>query len=224
MKIENGALVSINKKRDIKKGICIIPDGVTSISDYAFYYCRNLTNITIGNGVTRIGYSAFDYCSRLTSVTIPDSVTSIGDYAFNNCSSLTSIIIPDSVKSIGGYAFFGCSTKNNLPIGTKEIKAVKGFKLINGELVCIDFIYKPGTKYFLSKAKLCEYGFHACTNGLDLFSYYTGDDVVYYEVELDGITDERVNDSKICGTSIRLLRRLTVAEAANYRSVIKEEK
>ena len=63
----------------------IIPQGVTSIGNYAFYGCSGLTFITIPNGVTTIGSSAFSGCSGLTSVTIPNSVTSIGNYAFYYC-------------------------------------------------------------------------------------------------------------------------------------------
>ena len=60
-------------------------------------------------GSTSIGDYAFSYCSELTSVTIPDSVTSIGNGAFYDCSGLTSVIIGNGVTSIGGYAFSGCS-------------------------------------------------------------------------------------------------------------------
>ena len=87
----------------------IIGDGVTSIGDYAFALCNDLTSVTIGNSVTSIGDFAFDRCSGLTSVTIPNSVTSIGDYAFYNCSDLTSVTIRSSVASIGNEAFYGCS-------------------------------------------------------------------------------------------------------------------
>ena len=85
-----------------------IPDSVTTIGGYAFYYCSNLISITIPDSVTTIGYLAFCNCDNLTSVTIPDSVNTIEVDAFHNCRSLTSITIPASVTSIGGNAFGEC--------------------------------------------------------------------------------------------------------------------
>ena len=49
----------------------IIPDGITSIGDYAFYNCSGLTSVTIPDSVTSIGAAAFKGCSGLTSITIP---------------------------------------------------------------------------------------------------------------------------------------------------------
>lgn len=83
---------------------------VTSIGDYAFYYCHDLTSVNIPNGVTSIGEHVFYGCSDLTSVTIPNSVTSIGDWSFYNCEKLTSANIPNSVTSIGESAFFRCTS------------------------------------------------------------------------------------------------------------------
>ena len=40
----------------------IIPDSVTMIEQYAFYYCTSLASITIGKGVTEIGKAAFYNC------------------------------------------------------------------------------------------------------------------------------------------------------------------
>ena len=60
-------------------GRFVIPDSVTSIGDYAFYYCDSLT-----------------------SVVIPDSVTSIGDYAFYNCTSLTSVYYQGTASDWAG--------------------------------------------------------------------------------------------------------------------------
>ena len=50
-----------------------------------------------GDTVTSIGNSAFFYCENLTSITIPVGVTSIGDGAFCACHDLTSVIISNSV-------------------------------------------------------------------------------------------------------------------------------
>ena len=85
-----------------------IPNSVTSIGSAVFASCKRLTSVSIPNGVTNIEYATFSDCSRLTSVTIPSSVISIGDWAFNGCASLTSIAIPNSVTSIGDDAFRGC--------------------------------------------------------------------------------------------------------------------
>ena len=65
-----------------------------------------VTNLVIPDGVTSIGDFAFTDCSSLESVTIPDSVESIGDYAFSSCTSLTSVSIGKGVTSIGSHAFY----------------------------------------------------------------------------------------------------------------------
>ena len=102
------------KKDSVKK--VVIEDDVTSIGDYAFWNCSNLTSITIPDSVTIIGNSAFNACSSLTSLTIPNSVTSIEFAAFYACSSLTSLTIPNSVTSIGDSAFNACSSLTSLTI------------------------------------------------------------------------------------------------------------
>ena len=95
-----------------------IPNRVTSIGDYAFSECINLTSVTIGTNVTSIGNYAFWYCDGLTNLTIGTNVTSIGNYAFDSCTSLTSVTIPNSITSIGDYAFAICFGLTSVTIGT----------------------------------------------------------------------------------------------------------
>ena len=94
-----------------------IPDSVTTIGDYAFNSCYNLTSVTISDSVTTIGEYAFYNCESLTSVTIGDSVTTIGGWAFSGCSILTSVTIPDSVTTIGDAAFYDCPSLRSVTIG-----------------------------------------------------------------------------------------------------------
>lgn len=94
----------------------IFGEGITSISDSAFYNCSSLTSISIPESVTSIGRYAFSRCSNLTSITIPENVTSISDYAFSDCISLTSITIPESVTNIGDAAFSGCTSLTSITI------------------------------------------------------------------------------------------------------------
>ncbi|EHI98770.1 cell wall binding repeat-containing protein [Clostridium sp. DL-VIII] len=72
---------------DSKLESITIPNGVTSIGDFAFAGCVNLTSIIIPNGVTSIGVCAFENCNSATDITIPSSVTSIGWCAFHLCES-----------------------------------------------------------------------------------------------------------------------------------------
>lgn len=94
-------------RKDIKK--IIIPNSVTSIGNYVFYYCNSLTSVTIPDFVTSIKDSVFYECTSLISVMIPDSVTSIGSHAFYNCSSLKLLVFKgktlDQVKQMDNYPF-----------------------------------------------------------------------------------------------------------------------
>ena len=114
-KIKEASVIA--KSSDLYSGDIIVPESVeyegvtysvTSIGDYAFYDCRNLTSITLQESMMSIGYRAFAGCSGLTSVIIPNSVTSVGEGAFGYCSGLTSLTVGNSVKAIGDDAFTWC--------------------------------------------------------------------------------------------------------------------
>lgn len=83
-------------------------DCVTALGDCAFYGCTGLTSVTIGDGITSIGVRGFENCTSLANITIGDGVMAIENFAFCNCSSLTSVTFGSSVNVISGLAFKGC--------------------------------------------------------------------------------------------------------------------
>ena len=82
--------------------------GVTSVEEYAFMRCEDLTSVFLNNSISSVGRFAFADCSGLVTVKLPTSITAIEDYTFSNCRSLLEINIPDKVTSIGEGAFTDC--------------------------------------------------------------------------------------------------------------------
>ena len=81
------------------------------------------------------------------------------------------------------------------------MKAYKGF---DKDLKCRGFQFEVGGEYTEENAELCRSGFHACENPLDVFDYYNPADSRYCEVDLNEVSGERENDTKICGKHIRI--------------------
>ncbi len=112
-----------------------IPEGVTSIGDFAFAR-SSLSQVTIPNSVTSIGYAAFYHCGNLADITIPSTVTKIERYALDYTAYMMNwkadrnsdylilgdgilvaykgmdsrVTIPEGVKHIGAGAFAGLET------------------------------------------------------------------------------------------------------------------
>ena len=156
--IENGVL----EKYVGPGGDVVVPEGVTSIGDWAFEDCEKLQSITLPDSVTSVGSFAFVGCGEIEfhisaeaanrpeyfvikngclkkyvgpggDVVVPEGVTSIGDWAFGNCGSLASITLPDSVTSVGSFAFSGCG-KIGFHISAEATNRSKNFVIENGGL------------------------------------------------------------------------------------------
>lgn len=113
----------------------VIPEGVTNISNYAFYGFTGITSVSFPNSVSDIGQSSFDGCVGVESIKIPSSVTGIGERAFWNCHLKEVISLIETPFDIDYSAFrlHGSFSYNHaklyVPIGTKEkYKAAEGWK------------------------------------------------------------------------------------------------
>ena len=80
------------------------------------------------------------------------------------------------------------------------MKLYKGF---DKDLKCRGHQFEVGKEYEEEKADICNCGFHACENPLDVFGYYPPADSRYCEVDLD-VNDQKSNDSKRVGKHIKI--------------------
>ena len=123
-----------------------IPNGVSSISDYAFYGFNGVLSITIPSTITSIGLEAFANCESLKQLTfnvidcislksnkpfkfstiekvvIGKEVLRIPDY-FLYCTNVKSVDIGEKVSYIGQYAFSECDslTEVKMPNSVESI-------------------------------------------------------------------------------------------------------
>ena len=81
------------------------------------------------------------------------------------------------------------------------MKAYKGF---DKDLKCRDFQYEIGREYEEEEASLCNSGFHACEHPLDCFNYYSPANSRFCEVEIEDNGERHNNDTKVCGTKIKI--------------------
>ena len=85
-----------------------ISDNVTRLPGSIFYNTDITTvNIDVNSQLEVIGGSAFYWCDNLTSITLPNSLTTIGETAFMYCHDLKELVLSENVRSIERDAFKG---------------------------------------------------------------------------------------------------------------------
>ncbi len=127
-----------------------IPNGVTTVANFAFYRCYQVENINMYNTVTSIGERAFSFCWNLKSVRFSDRLETIGALAFSHCDDLTELRLPKSIKSIGADAFLG---KINSDDSSKEYYLVDGVYALKGSYPA-KYIKSLGLDYINSSPTL----------------------------------------------------------------------
>lgn len=89
----------------------------------------------------------------------------------------------------------------------KEVIAYKGMEF---NMTCKGFQYEIGKSYKTDKAELCECGFHACLNPLDVLDYYPRyASSRYFKVKLFGeLTKCGMWDTNVAATEITILEEI----------------
>ena len=130
----------------------IIPQGITSIGDYAFCACDWLISATIEEGVPT-GANMFNDCDRLATVKLPESLTTIADGSFANCSALNHVTIPDNVTKIGTSAFCLCNGLSDITLG-RGLTTIGNFAFKNCD--SLETIQLPSNLKKIGDDAFCE--------------------------------------------------------------------
>ena len=194
----------------------VIPNSVTTISNYAFDGCTGLTSMTIPNTVTTIGSSAFSDCTGLTSITIPESVTTIGSYAFCGCSGLVDLTMPNSVTHIGERAFYECEALKKIYSYILNPSQIVGYNFFDDDDdPYYDEYWHPG--YYSSRTLYVPYKTASTYRASDSWNQYFGsivemapDPVLATSIELD-VTETEVTE----GESLQLTATILPEDATD---------
>ena len=89
----------------------VVEEGVTSLGEYIFWDCSNLTEVKLSNSLTTLRKECFKHCTALKSITLPDNISMIDESAFEECNALETVTFPKSLKEVSTKAFYNCNLK-----------------------------------------------------------------------------------------------------------------
>lgn len=203
----------------------VIPYGVTSIGNGAFYGCLELVEMKIPSSIISIGDYAFCWCQRLSSVTLPQGVTSIGNGAFSGCSTLTSITCEAKTPPVIGGAYTFSNVARNIPIYVPE-SSVSAYKSAEYWSEFTNFVAIPETNISLtdgedfsqSEAKECDNIFYTRTfNNTNWQALYVPFEIPYENIK-DDFEVAYINDTRQYDRDDDGVKEETVIEAFKITS------
>ena len=127
----------------------VIPDSVTKLSSYAFWYCRNITSINIPRNVVSFSSSTFSGCAPTTITVDPnntvydsrDNCNAIIETASNTLLiGCVNTVIPNTVTTIADYAFSAIEdfTKIFIPASVTKLSYLSFNSCINLTSIVVD--------------------------------------------------------------------------------------
>ncbi len=126
----------------------LIPMGMETIKDYAFWNDVNVESVTFPDGfksipagafrrtaikalkmpasLETIGDRAFEGCDMLEEITFNEGLKTIGERAFQRCTAIAGIVLPNSVTEAGISAFAQCEDLESVVLSTSLTKIPRG--------------------------------------------------------------------------------------------------
>jgi len=107
----------------------ILPETLSTISEYMLCGCASLINVTIPESLEIIERNAFSDCLSLEFIRIPATVHTVREYAFSGCAALETVIIPEDsiLYSLGGFIFCDCVSLKNISFPDNTVWRIPDF-------------------------------------------------------------------------------------------------
>ncbi|MBR2255044.1 MAG: leucine-rich repeat domain-containing protein [Candidatus Methanomethylophilaceae archaeon] len=106
---------TVERRSDIGK--VVLPEGLVSIGQRAFYY-NDLSEVSVPGSLEYVRDEAFRACTHLGGFLFTENLAYIGFEAFRDCHSLTAVDIPGSVERLCDGAFYICQGITTLRVDT----------------------------------------------------------------------------------------------------------
>jgi hypothetical protein len=101
-----------------------LPRTTKIIGGSAFYNCRILKEVSLGDSLTTINSNAFEDCVSLTSIVFPAKMNKYTFYSFSGCTNLRSVTVRNPVPVTFEYAMDDMAVPNMtlyVPYNTKSL-------------------------------------------------------------------------------------------------------
>ncbi|HBK02422.1 MAG TPA: hypothetical protein DDY77_05285, partial [Clostridiales bacterium] len=195
-----------------------VPDSVTSLGNYVFYKCANLTSVTGMKNVTTIGADAFEYTTSLKEFSLPAGVTTLSNYLFSH-SGVENIKNTEKVTSVGKYVFQYCENLKTIDLSSVTTIGNYAFRESGISSIALPKLKTLGTYAFdacvalesvdlgaSSLSKLDKYTFQNCTSLTDFVFPTTLTSLELYSLSATKIVIADLSNTKLTTINPQVFR------------------
>ena len=161
----------------------VLEEGITHISDSAFYRCTSLTGtLKLPDSLTSVGYSTFCGCKELTgTLVLPKNLTDIGEIAFADCGFTGGLTLPEGLTALSGEAFRGCKGFDGKLTLPKSLTSIGAFAFRSCGFTTVelyDAVETIGTRAFNDCGNLEKVIYHGTKEQWDAITLGDGNELL----------------------------------------------